>query len=425
MFGLPSNLKFAFQEPEPEPIDGEPEELFDFKVDEKGNINPPSFAMQCVRGDKGFGDELVAYSIFKKEDPDRAVIQEKLLSKGFDNPKEDRAIGAILGMAIGDSLGAPLEFSEVRYGSRIISGFDHTYGGKFRLKPGQWTDDTSMGLTMADSLLINQGFNPADIMHRFILWWNFGYCNAFHNDVKRGNKRSCGLGGNIFLSFRQFYFNGQPYTTAGDKDTSGNGSIMRMCPVPLFYHDDYAKALEISRLQSLTTHQGDEAAECARAMAHVILKAMAGGGKAVLATLGEDFKTDLKSVNCLIKSLQEDATPGRNWDLADRNWNWKDSNFKYSEARAKKDPGYVGGYCMDAFSMALHCIWTTDSFSEAVLKAANLCGDSDTVAAITGQMAGAIYGASSIPKDWIQKVQQWDDGDIALRGYKLFHHRKP
>lgn len=73
--------------------------------------------------------------------------------------------------------------------------------------------------------------------------------------------------------------------------------------------------------------------------------------------------------------------------------------------------------------MALHCVWTTKNFSKAVLKAANMCGDADTVAAITGQIAGAIYGVSGIPNDWIKTVQQWDNnGEIALRAYKLYHH---
>jgi len=109
--------------------------------------------------------------------------------------------------------------------------------------------------------------------------------------------------------------------------------------------------------------------------------------------------------------------------LADRNWNWKSEDFHYSESRATDQPGYVGSYAMDCLSMALHCVWTTETFSEAVLKCANIRGDADTVSAVTGQIAGALYGISQIPTPWLQAVQKWDnDGDISLRAFKLYQN---
>ena len=79
---------------------------------------------------------------------------------------------------------------------------------------------------------------------------------------------------------------------------------------------------------------------------------------------------------------------------ADRNWNWKDPHFSYSPFRVQDSPGYVGSYCMDALSMALHTVWHGSSFKEVALVNANMGGDSDTVGAIAGQIAGAIYGVS-------------------------------
>jgi ADP-ribosylglycohydrolase len=198
-----------------------------------------------------------------------------------------------------------------------------------------------------------------------------------------------------------------------------------MAAGPVFFHADYEKALEVSKLQSLTTHQGEEAAECCRLMAHIIVTAIhkGKGDKSILENI--EFTSPLKSVTCLAKSQQEDETPGKNWSLEDRNWNWKDPNFKYSPSRATQQPGYVGSYCMDALAMALHCIWTTDSLKEAMLKSANMCGDADSVTSVTGQLAGAIYGFSAFPKEWIEAVQQWDgNGEIVLKAYKLFHHKK-
>jgi len=401
-----------------------PEELLEFTVDATGKVSPPSKAMKLIRTWEAHGDELVEFSIFNSKDPERDLILDKIFKSGFSSVEEDRAVGSVLGMPIGDALGAPLEFKGVRYGVRLINGFDHTRSSGFGLKPGQWTDDSSMGLCLADSLISCKGFNPADLKHRFVLWWNFGYCNAFRFDKDRYSRHSVGLGGNISMSFSEFYRNGAPYTTAGDKDTSGNGSIMRMSPVPVYYHD-IAEAVNIARLQSLTTHQGEEARECSALMAWIIVNAIHNGDgtKKILDTI-HNFQSDVKSINFLIRSQQEDATPGRNWDLADRDWNWKDPEHKYSPERSRRQPGYVGSYAMDALCMALHCIWTTDNFADALLKAANMCGDADSVASVTGQLAGAIYGVSGIPKDWVRQVQQWDGGDIALRAYKLFHHTK-
>ena len=104
-----------------------------------------------------------------------------------------------------------------------------------------------------------------------------------------------------------------------------------------------------------------------------------------------------------------------------RNWNWKDKNFKYSEKKKKKKPGYIGSYCMDGLAMALHVLYHTDSFTKAILKAVNLCGDADSVGSVVGQIAGAFYEYDSIPKDWINKINQWDNDEIALRGFILCH----
>merc|ERR1712012_1158898 len=82
---------------------------------------------------------------------------------------------------------------------------------------------------------------------------------------------------------------------------------------------------------------------------------------------------------------------------------------------------YIGSYCMDNLSMALHCVWTTDSFSDCLLKVVNMCGDSDTVAAVAGQIAGAIYGASAVTSRWLDLLEQWDHGDIAFKAWLLFH----
>ena len=96
-------------------------------------------------------------------------------------------------------------------------------------------------------------------------------------------------------------------------------------------------------------------------------------------------------------------------------------NFKYSEERVKLNPGYIGSYCMDAMAMALHVVYTTKSFEEAIIKVVNLRGDSDSVGSVVGQIAGAYYGLKDIPSEWIKVVEKWDYQEIALRGYMLCH----
>jgi len=151
-----------------------------------------------------------------------------------------------------------------------------------------------------------------------------------------------------------------------------------------------------------------------------------GGTKKPLEELHETFKSPQYSVTCLAKSAREKQhTDNEGLKLEDRVWTWKQQDFTYCASRARQQPGYVGSYAMDATSMALHCVWTTHSFKQAMLKCANLCGDSDSVTSVCGQIAGSIYGLSGIPKTWVQAILQWDpDWNIPLRAYKLYNLSK-
>ena len=239
-----------------------------------------------------------------------------------------------------------------------------------------------------------------------------------------------GLGGNISMSMGEFQRDGTPYTRAGDRNTSGNGSVMRNAAVPLCFFRDPVRAVDVARRQSKTTHQGDEAAECCAVMTWLAVRAMrepALDARALLELLPQ-FESALYSVQCLVNSRQEERHPSNasTQDLADRNWNWRDPEYRYSPLRARSQPGYVGSYCMDALAMALHCVWSTDSFPAALLKIVNMRGDSDSTGSVCGQIAGAIYGVGAIPQCWIDAVEQWDGhGTIALRGVRLMKLLEP
>ena len=326
---------------------------------------------------------------------------------------EKRGIGSMLGMAIGDAMGSRFEFQDVTYNKIVLTDMGDEAGGHFELEPGQWTDDTSMGLCIADSLIVNHGkLDLHDLMRRFLAWNLGGYNNAFRFNEKNGlyPRGSVGLGGNISMALRRYLHYREEETQAGDKNTSGNGSIMRNAAVPICYYYDRNIACLMAQQQSLLTHQGIEASECCKLLTFIIVKIFEGQNlKNILENLGKEFPTDIKSVECLAKSGIDHKN----------NWNWKGKEYFYNPERVKKSPGYIGSYAMDNMAMSLHIVYTTKSFKEAIIRAANLRGDSDSVASVVGQIAGAYYPIEEIPYDWIEKINKWDNQEIALRGYML------
>ena len=332
------------------------------------------------------------------------------------SPLQRKCIGCMLGMAIGDALGARVEFEKLSYEYNGVKDMGKGIGGKAKLQPGQWTDDTSMGLCLADSLIENNGnFNGHDFMIRLICWWYFGYNNTFRFDEQRSKKGSIGLGGNVSGSFKKYLneYGKNEYTTHGDKNTSGNGSIIRNAAIPICFYKNINFAMKVAFKQSKVTHQGDEAAGCCQLLTFIIVQILNGTDlKFVLNNLFQ-FQCGCPSVNCLAHSQMENNDPNRNW-------NWKDKNFKYSTLRAQSNPGYIGSYAMDAMAMTLHILFYTNNFREAILKGANLRGDADSVCAVIGQIAGAYYGLDNIPKDWSQTLYNWDKyKEIPLRAYIL------
>ena len=342
-----------------------------------------------------------------------AEEKRELLKKYNLSNEEKKGIGSMLGMAIGDAMGARYEFKKVRYGEIDLLNMGVPGISNFKMEPGQWTDDTSMGLCLADSLLMNKGeLKPHDLMRRFLCWWYGGYNNAFRNNSTP--RHSVGLGGNISQSFSRYKEYQEEETKAGDKNTSGNGSIMRNAAIPICFHYDINKACEKARKQSLVTHQGVEAKECCSLLTHIIVKIFKGEKlKDILDNLGKTFITDVPSVKYLANSKQEGSD-------VDRNWNWKfKGQYKYSPKRVKEKPGYVGSYAMDNMAMSLNILYNTDNFRDALIKIVNIRGDSDSVASVVGQIAGAYYDIETIPGDWIEAINRWDNGEIALRGYML------
>ena len=279
------------------------------------------------------------------------------------------AIGALVGLAIGDTLGAPVEFCQR---GRFEPLSDLRTGGKFQMKLGEWTDDTAMSLCLADSLVACNGFNAKDQMERYWRWGNEGYNST--------RTRAFGVGKTVAKAMSKYKKTGDPYAGSDDSKTAGNGSIMRLAPIILFYNANYVQAIHFAAESSRTTHQALEAIECCKILGHVLFRAI--NEYHPRANLLDGY-----SATHSTRPLQ---------DLCKRTYiNKSDTEIKGS------------GYVVESLEAALWAFETTDCFKDAVLKAANLGDDSDTTAAVCGQIAGAYYGVSGIPQDWLDVLFEY------------------
>ena len=278
---------------------------------------------------------------------------------------QDRFRGCLLGLAVGDAVGTTLEFKPPGSFKPIVG---MAGGGPFRLNPGEWTDDTSMALCLATSLLEKNGFDPKDQMERYCRWWKEGYLSS--------NGSCFDIGGTVSAALRLYLKTGDPIAGSTDPHSAGNGSIMRLAPVAMFYHPDLGAAVRYAAESSRTTHAAPECIDACRLLAGMICRALSGASKKDIV-LGETSFRGEPKIMAIARGQYEDKS-------------------------IKQIRGT--GYVVESLEAALWCFHHSETFEAAILKAANLGDDADTTAAICGQMAGAFYGASGIPTQWLQKL---------------------
>ena len=189
--------------------------------------------------------------------------------------ERDRFRGCLLGLAVGDALGTTLEFKPPGSFEPID---DMVGGGPFRLLPGQWTDDTSMALCLATSLVECGGFDAADQMQRYVRWWREGYLSSTGSCFDIGNTVSAALS--------RFLRDGDPYAGSTDPYSAGNGSLMRLAPVPMYFAGHAAKAIAMAADSSRTTHRAPEAVDACRYFAGLLIRALQGVDKETLLSPG-------------------------------------------------------------------------------------------------------------------------------------------
>jgi ADP-ribosylglycohydrolase len=180
----------------------------------------------------------------------------------------ERYRGCLLGLACGDALGTSIEFSPPGSFPPVKT---MTGGGPFHLKPGQWTDDTSMALCLADSLVERGEFDPVDQMERYLRWHHEGYLSS--------NGVCFDIGGATSSALRRFKRTRDPYAGSTDAKSAGNGSLMRLAPVPMAYSPDLLQAVERSADSSRTTHAAQTCIDACRYYGLLIALALQGASK--------------------------------------------------------------------------------------------------------------------------------------------------
>lgn len=283
---------------------------------------------------------------------------------------QDRYRGCLVGLACGDAVGTTFEFSD----RGTFTATDMVGGGPFNLKAGQYTDDTSMALCLAQSLIDCNDFSPYDQMMKYCDWYKNGYMSSTGTCFDIGMTTSRAL--HAFLQSD----NVNPFCGSTHDTSSGNGSIMRLAPVVMWlYQSPIRHSMNIIEDSSRTTHGSEKCINACKMMTQVMYGILDNLDKnaisGVLQRMHEKQLGFMPQINPVGKAI--DQISG-------------------------------SGYVVESLEAALWCFFNTDSYEDAVLAAVNLGDDTDTTAAVVGQIAGAYYGYSGITKKWCTKLQDHD-----------------
>ncbi|CAF0972480.1 unnamed protein product [Rotaria sordida] len=342
--------------------------------------------------------------------PDSRILPHQILCPATplnSTSKElKRVVGSLVGLAVGDALGASVEFRPRQY---LVDHpvKDMQSGGTWGLQAGQWTDDTSMALCLASSLITCHRFNSYDQMVRYKWWYKKGFLSSTGECFDIGNTTRTSLDefcrrqniikqrfrglkdddiDNLPLEQVRSVQNFNEY--CGVSENAGNGALMRLAPVPLFYFRQPEKAVRYAGESASLTHGDQKAVDACRYYAALIVAAIHGESKQDL--LNEHFYENHKPWFGSMKL--------------------HDQVLHVARGSYKRPGGYKDGirgksYIVNTLEAALWAFWSDEnSFETGVLKAINLGDDTDTTAAVYGQLAGAYYTVSGIPPRWAEKL---------------------
>lgn len=297
--------------------------------------------------------------------------------------------GSLLGLAVGDALGVPAEFKMVGDFEPVTDFRDSDW---FDLPAGHWSDDTAMALCLANSLIEKKSFDPVDQIEKYKKWLETGYCSS--------TGKAIGVGQTILRALLTYRNGDDPYVAISSRHSDGNGSLMRLSPIPLYFKNNPKQAIENAELSSKITHGSQLCGDACRYYTGLIIGALNGVSK-------KELLSDLYSP---IPNFWKDN------QLAEEIENIALGSYK------QNDPPFIqgSGYVVKSMEAALWAFYNSESFEDGVLKAVNLGDDADTTGAIYGQLAGAYYGISGIPKKWVDNVAKKDEiCEIASKLFEL------
>lgn len=283
--------------------------------------------------------------------------------------RASRYRGALVGLAVGDALGTTVEFAPPGSFEPVTTIVG---GGPFGLAAGQWTDDTSMALCLAESLLERRGFDARDQMERYVRWWQDGHLSS--------TGRCFDIGVTTRMALQRFVETGEPFSGSVDPDAAGNGSLMRLAPVALAFAGSPERAMDLAGESSRTTHAARTCVDACRYYAGLLVGALEGRSKDELLAPRFSPVRGYWEAHPLHASIDEVAA---------------------GSFRRREPPEIVGsGWVVRSLEAALYTFAATSTFEEGARKAVNLGNDADTTGAIFGQLAGAVYGLEAVPESW-------------------------
>ena len=301
----------------------------------------------------------------------------------------DRERGCLLGLAIGDALGAPIEFSSPGTFEPVT---DYRAGGPHGLNAGEWTDDTAMALALAESIA-EAGWDLDDQARRYVRWWREGDYSV--------NGVCFDIGGTTARALARFErFGDAAASGIPDESASGNGSIMRLAPVAIRYAGLYPGDLAVlgrcAEESSLPTHASPQCRSACRYLALLLSGLIQGEGRETVLAPQWPALVELRRIEPLHPAVAKVA----------------DGSFRGKEPAEIRGSGYV----VESLEAALWAFQQSRDFAEAVLAAVNLGDDADTTGAVCGQLAGACWGGRGIPDGWLANLAQIDMIEARLNG---------
>ncbi|EMH4164438.1 ADP-ribosylglycohydrolase family protein [Pluralibacter gergoviae] len=279
----------------------------------------------------------------------------------------DRGVGSLLGLAVGDAVGTTLEFlpRDRTYVNDMVGG------GPFKLKPGEWTDDTSMALCLAETLLEKGDADTIVFRDKLVQWFKYGKNSS--------NGKCFDIGNTTRYALDMYMKEGASWSGNVSPESAGNASIIRQAPVSIFFRNNLPKAYYEAKKQSIATHGSAEAINGSQYLSYLLVWLINGYSK------DHVFSPHIMPLQPRVMVINA-------------------GEYKHKSRDQIRSSGYV----IDTLEAAMWAVWNTDNFRDAILLAANLADDADSVAATAGQIAGALYGYSAIPQEWKDKLVQHD-----------------